>query len=81
MLAHLGGPLADQGSGNENVSFYKQKRVSLGSGKHLQIVWRMSKSKNQSPAEAHIDETLIHIRRQKFSQLQPVMQNWEQLSR
>ena len=42
-----------QGSGNENVSFYKQKRVSLGSGKHLPIVWRMSKSKNQSPAEAH----------------------------
>ena len=29
-----GGPVADQGSGNENVSFYKQKRVSLGSGKH-----------------------------------------------
>lgn len=48
-----GGPLADQGSEMRNVSFYKQKRVSLGSGKHLQIVWRMSKSKNQSPAEAH----------------------------
>lgn len=54
-----GGPLADQGSGNENVSFYKQKRVSLGSGKHLQTVWRMSKSKNQSPQQKlMIDETL-----------------------
>ena len=54
-----GGPVADQGSGNENVSFYKQKRVSLGSGKHLQIVWGMSKGKNQSPQQKlMIDETL-----------------------
>lgn len=47
-----GGPLADQGSGNENVSFYKQKRVSLGSGKHLQTVWRMNKSKISHPSRS-----------------------------
>lgn len=73
-----GGPSADQGSGNENVNFHKQKRVSLGSGKYLQTVWRISKSKNQSPEQKlMIDETLsTHYADKKFPQLQPVCRTW-----